>query len=769
MRAPHAQTAIILLFGFVLAAGGGTIDTTGATIEAGVAPTAGVVTIDPAGPATVPPAFPTREPQGTITGSLPPMPDTGTAALGDVTISADATLSGGTYDYASLTVDDGATLTFTGAVTIRATNLVDLEGSIETTGDDASITIVVANSFRVRHMSGAPVTGIRTTGARSPITIDAGGVRIGTFEVGGPFAEGILAEVTTVDGAVTLRSYGLMEDRAFGAFIQSSVVSPGSGDLTIQAADYVDFSSSEFATTGGDVVIQAFGHSVRWFGGLDATAFDGDLLVEAAGGIYVDQVDVATTGGDIRIEAFGGDARLYTSGFLANGALTVAASGSVRTKWDADLGSEGTGVLIVAHGGAVELRGENRITCTKGDIEVIGPMGITAERTTDTALICSGESVSFVTRGGGVALEAEKVEATAGALLVQAQESVELIGTYEAEAGIEVFSVAGSIDVPGATLSTEPDVGDASGGILIESFGGATGIEAAGATVRSGDNAVASGDVTLRVQDRLVDSFVLPKAVKLKLNEANPERSSLEVVGFFDTGGGTAALAGPATLEVGELTIAAELAARGRGFAFADDAVKFQIKPGKSSRAKFKLQVKGDIEGLIEPNEPLVMRFATASADGMGRVGLEAGCYKLGKKRGTLAEPPVFPLKVKAGHRGAGKDTLSLKAGLATDGVTPDEAPDVTVRYGGVLEITIPGGELARTGDKFVANAPASAPEVTSLALDFARETLTLRAKGLDLGALPGGPIAVQIKVSLGGDARAVRVRMVPAGRSLRY
>ena len=69
-------------------------------------------------------------------------------------------------------------------------------------------------------------------------------------------------------------------------------------------------------------------------------------------------------------------------------------------------------------------------------------------------------------------------------------------------------------------------------------------------------------------------------------------------------------------------TIAAELTAKGKRFVFTDDAVKFQIKLGKSSRAKFKLQVKGDLGGRIDPNEPLRIRFATASADGTGTVGL---------------------------------------------------------------------------------------------------------------------------------------------------
>ena len=57
---------------------------------------------------------------------------------------------------------------------------------------------------------------------------------------------------------------------------------------------------------------------------------------------------------------------------------------------------------------------------------------------------------------------------------------------------------------------------------------------------------------------------------------------------------------------------------------------------------------------------------------------------------------------------------------------------------------------------------------MTSLVMDYARETMTLSAKGIDLGTVPEGAQSVIVTVGAGGS-RTVLVRVVRKGNALRY
>jgi len=69
-------------------------------------------------------------------------------------------------------------------------------------------------------------------------------------------------------------------------------------------------------------------------------------------------------------------------------------------------------------------------------------------------------------------------------------------------------------------------------------------------------------------------------------------------------------------------------------------------------------------------------------------------------------------------------------------------------------------------GDRFTGSSPLGQGTVV---LDYARETLELRARGLDLGDLPEGPQPITVTVVVGEDSREVGVRMVRKGKRLKY
>ena len=113
-----------------------------------------------------------------------------------------------------------------------------------------------------------------------------------------------------------------------------------------------------------------------------------------------------------------------------------------------------------------------------------------------------------------------------------------------------------------------------------------------------------------------------------------------------------------------------------------------------------------------------------------------------------------------------GKDSLTRVVGLATDGTTPAAASDFSVEFGGLFA-TIPAGSFKKSGDRFTFKGDVNG--ITSVTLDYAREQITVQAKNADLGPFAAGGNATTIGVQLGSDGRAVTVRTVRSGTSLRY
>jgi len=266
-----------------------------------------------------------------------------------------------------------------------------------------------------------------------------------------------------------------------------------------------------------------------------------------------------------------------------------------------------------------------------------------------------------------------------------------------------------------------------------------------------------------------VESFFLPKRVVVKRKEKKPEKSKLAAAGFFDLGPDEVDLTAPATLTVGgaEFDLPG-LEPRGRRFRYRGQGISFLVTPHKtgSSRAKFRLEWKGDLDGRVDPDAPLRLRFENDAIDGMGEVTLTRGKYAFGRVRGALLAPALHLAKAKVKLKGAGKDSLKLKLGLATDGGPPASAPDVEIRFGDAT-FSVPAASFTRKGDRF--DHRGAAPGITRLILDYGRETIKVKGKGLDLGAWPDGPCPAEISIRVGDESYAVGVRVVKKGRSLRY
>jgi len=269
-----------------------------------------------------------------------------------------------------------------------------------------------------------------------------------------------------------------------------------------------------------------------------------------------------------------------------------------------------------------------------------------------------------------------------------------------------------------------------------------------------------------------VASYFLPRSVKVKFNAKHPEKSQLVATGFFDLGPDPVDLTAAATLDVGGYEVKALTLTpnkKGTAFTLKQAGLQFTVKPDKSgsSRALFTIKVKDNLEGLVDPDGVLDLHFVIDAVDAQGAVTLEQGKYKLGKKRGALVSPAIYLYRVANKLKGGGADALSLRTGMATSGTTPAGAPAFALDFGENFEATLAGSDFQKKGDRFSFKGPPGG--LTSVVLDYLRETVSVKGKGVDLGAFADGPQPVTVSVGLGGDVREVSVRMVKKGKSLKY
>ena len=127
--------------------------------------------------------------------------------------------------------------------------------------------------------------------------------------------------------------------------------------------------------------------------------------------------------------------------------------------------------------------------------------------------------------------------------------------------------------------------------------------------------------------------------------------------------------------------------------------------------------------------------------------------------RGVNLEVPPGECLGILGRIGSGKSTLL--AYLAYEHARQGENPFFLD-----LSLLAPGEGLREMVTRVLADYGL---EASSSTVDYLRELVTIKGRNLDLGAFPEGAQAVEITVRIGTDERAVRVRMVRKGKSLKY
>ncbi|MEN8149905.1 MAG: hypothetical protein ABFS86_08785 [Planctomycetota bacterium] len=764
-----------------------------------------------------------------MTGTLPAFPGGGTGADGAYHATADTTLAAGTWNFTVFEIDNTVTVTCDGAVTINVTGRAIVNGKLHSTADAASIEIRCGGSFSMEGQP-AGIAAIETTGVnahidvitndistimgRTHVTAASGDVRIvvlGTAETGAA-ATFDAADIDTLAGDLTLIS-------RHGMDLAAVSINSGSGSLLAQSFESdVTVSRSGYLTTdyGPETAIEGYtgvtvtGSAyventhvpIRLLSPAGTVRLDDHCTVDTAGNITVNARDEViffdsplceSLGGDLTIACHQGDVSIETTGPGPWGSANVRTDGGVL-----DIRAHGT----VAIGGMARLRGgagSIDIRAVTGDFTMVQnaqvgtnvdrdcPVDIRAAGKIDARVPAQssggghirGESILLSAGDDGIWLEQDEMRAhDAPGIRMFSSGTITIRNPILCYYDSILLSTRTEVDVTGQTIHTDSTEGP-SGAVTLESWGAASGrIDATDATVTSGAGGP-SGDVSLLVRTpggapppATVESFILPKRIQMKLNAKKPEKSKLIAAGIFDTGPDPVDLTMEATLTVGGLEVSIpglELAPSGKQYRYRDDRLTFLIKPNRrgSSRAKFKLSIKDDLAGKVDPDAVLEIRFECDGMEGRGACTLTSGKFALKKVRGTLIEPTLHLWRMAAKVKGGGKDALKFIVGLATSGPVPATVPDVRVVFGDAIDVTIPAASFERVGDAFLFKGDADG--ITMVKVDFAKEAVVVKGKNLDLGTFSEGANSMLLGVEIGGEGGIVGVRVNLKGSQLRY
>ena len=603
------------------------------------------------------------------------------------------------------------------------------------------------------------------------------------------------ARVGSVDDPLLLQAFGGDVTVSDGSYLNARderLTVEASGDVRVSGSSYVN-------TQNGAMVVSAFGGDVTADSTGGAAYFntrEGDLTLRASGGLSFKNggSSASSLTGKVTLLAFDGDVGFDHAESLLNtaGSAEVRAAADVRCAGALRTGGD---LLVEALGGSLSFTGDGSVRVT-GDghvdlravtlIEVLqGPDGSASIETNFGA-----GDIRLSAGGGGIDLDIRVVDCEAGDITLLTTGPIALRTTTEedtpralAGGAISMISATGGIRVAGADVTTRNQSGvTSSGDILLESFGGANGaIDADGATIRSGTSTAASGSVTLRVHGSsavpVTRSYFLPSVVKTKLNGAG--KDTLVAAGFFDDGGATVSYGSPVTITVAGFSRTFDLTPNKKGtvFGFKGPDLILSVRPDRvveqgvqgSSRGKFRLRIADTTLAGLVPTEGEVDFHLSASglSDAVGIVVVEGGKYKLGRRRGTLSAPAFLPKTVKASVGDTKPDKLLLIGGFAATADAPAALGTVRVGVGETFSLEIPGDQFTRKGDVWTFRQKADGTLV-SVAIDFVREQVTVRTKGVEVGDLAGATTDIVFDSGAGTPAVATTVVLSQPKPSLR-
>lgn len=819
-----AGAALLAPAGATLA--NGVIDVTGATVAAGNAPQPGAVVVEPAAPAATQPALPSLGTLGALgpkAGTVPEFPGAGSGGTSFIATES-VSLPGGTYEYLSYDVLAGVTVSYEGAVTIRTVHHTGISGNVATLAAGADVTFHCGGEFRLGGASGGTVLA---AGADADVAIDVAGALV-TPADGDPVA----AEVRSVSGdleliarggdtgfSIDLRrvslhgaqvdvvsasgirsdggSFAAVDGLRFDAFGGDVEIGFGEGEasagpLAVEASGAVKLARALLRARGGDdVSITAFGGDATLTDGGYAYAYDGaDLRIRASGGVFLEDGVIALVNdgaGTLELTAFGGDVRLRPSSAAPQGQASGASTrhqGTGPTVVTASGGIASDGILASFAGGDVTVRalGGDVVLAAWSETSTSGALDAGASGVVRCGDLTAGATLrggSVRASGSQVRLHGSSVLAETGAASLLGRLFVAASGPVQGATGVSIVSADGGITLDGATVTTTSSNGDRSGDVAVLSFGGeGCVVSARNATIRSGDHATASGDVSLRIHTPFaptVAAYLLPSSVGVRLGAVRG--AGCKVSGTFGLPGGwTLGEDGehvPFELRVGSFVRTGLLGAPGgRTFQHVSEGLQVKVVPpvAGSSEGTFSARIDGDLSGVVPADGPLILRLTLNGTDAAATVVLAGGRFKLGK--GEVLEPGLYPVSVLAKVRGGGRDALTLSLGFAA----PDDAPPpamapLALGFGG-WAATIDAAHFRAAGPgRFVARRPPSAPGIASVTVDFAKGAAVVKATALDLGAFATvSPVPVGVLLGLDpADVRSLDLLLARRGMKLTY
>ncbi len=610
---------------------GGDIDTIGADIASGDAPTRGAVTIDDSADLGAVPA----DDEGIGSDSPPAYPfdaDYRFDGLGGPQFHAtsDVTLPGGTYDFRSFTVDAGVTVRFNGATTLRVAGDVLLNGLIrfapaaESGGIGQQLSLTTTGDLTIHASSGESSAGIVIDGAdaerygyvwalvkgRFAATAEPGS----TATLAGENARGSANYFVHATGVTRLSNVRLSSGRNYSSGIHVAgdlyaencigedrdfILEAPEGSVTVAGGRYqrlaISARNDVLVRDGAEFTGEALGITTSRGG----VRIGGDVVIDVSGGFGVE------ADGDIELASgarvtVGGDEAARNSVYLStgrgrvdvrDGAVIDASTGEIVTIVTANgidiAGSvrAGNGLTFGATAGDVVVRDSALLAAGEGPVRVYAAGTIAAEG--GTASITAAEfDLQSVT--GGLDLDLSTLRATSGRVVAISNGVVKLRGGYEAARDIQIVSRRDGIDVAGATLSTAAVSDSISGFVRLATYASNAPIDASDATIRSGDSDVQSGDVLLQVAAQGGETA----AAKMKVSGATAKvmrdgTVMTRIRGTLTSGRRAVPLRGSGEVTAGSLARRVFLRGRGGRLSGETDGVRVDLAGGTSSRANF--------------------------------------------------------------------------------------------------------------------------------------------------------------------------------------
>lgn len=616
----------------------GTIDTTGATLTSGDAPSRGTVTIDAAADLGAVPVIEDvislfELPPGLGLGRHDPITFSGLGGP-DLHATSDLTLPPGAVDIGRLTIDPGVVVTCTQATTVlRCAGTVRIEGRLVFSGSgdhsvecgkdlvlagrDESVTtgfyapdpsawvhVVVAGSLDVSSDEGASV---EIGGAETPHTNQ---ISMG-FECGGSAVQRLRG--ATLD-RVRLAAAGGIELIACEGTGSTALVAHGTSGVEVAGCDLGALSIATRGdvrvadTSAGSFAAEADG-AVSILGQSSLGAASG-CRIEAMGDVTTDGA-AAIRGPSLTLFSYGGRVVLGPATDV-RGATWLEVEGKGGVELAGSLDSD-VWIQLMAYRGDVVLRDGASLTA-RGDLAEIWAQG---------SVVAEGGQGSFSARSwdfrsvtGDLDLDVASLTATQGSIVALTNGVVRLRGTFDAARDVQALSRLDAIDVVGATITTQ-DAGDAlSGFVRLASYSSTADISAADATLATGDSDAMSGDVLLQI----AASGGAAAQAKMTVTRADARSTAGGVTtrlrGTITSRGRPFDVGGAGAFSAGSVSRRVFLRRQGAAFRGAADGVDVTLRRASGRRATFVLTIR---EPTAAPGEHAPVAFDRAGLHVRGR------------------------------------------------------------------------------------------------------------------------------------------------------